>query len=164
MPETRSERAIFALGVVAIVALGFLVAHLWHNTHGVTTPAPPTSLAQPAPTTSLPRQNTTAPATTTSANTLPATTVTSAGRQVSLLLTAKSDTWVEVRAASSTGSVLFSGTLAPGTTKHFRGESFWARFGAAGNVFIRFGGKPLSLPSGTYDATFDRRGFRRAGA
>jgi RodZ C-terminal domain len=83
---------------------------------------------------------------------------------VSLLVTAKTDTWLEIRSGSSTGPVLYSGTLAAASTKTFRARTLWARFGAAGNLSTRLEGKPIRLPSGTYDATFDNHGFRPAGA
>lgn len=170
MPETRVERALFVLGVLGIAALGFLVAHLWHHTHGAAAPgtAPLPTLSQARTTgTRRPAQNatstTTSASTTGAQTTTPATTATTAASgTVFLLLKAKTDTWLEVRAGSSTGSVLYSGTLASGTTKIFRARSLWARFGAAGNLSARFNKQVLHLPSGTYDATFDGRGFRRA--
>lgn len=164
------------LGVLAIAALGFLVAHLWHHNHGVTA-ASSTSLSLPALTTSARRpakssptttvaRTTTRLRTTTQADTRAATTTAAspAAGQVSLLLTAKSDTWLEIRTLNSTGSLLYSGTLGAGSTKQFHAKSFWARFGAAGNVLARLGGRAVSLPSGTYDAIFDNHGFRRVGA
>lgn len=174
MPETRIERAVFVLGVVAIAALGLLVARLWHHTHSVAA-ASTTSLSPPAPTTSEARQAQTSPATTetrsterarttTPASTRPLTSTTATAGQVALLLTAKTNTWLEIRDSTSTGSLLYSGTLAAGSTKQFHGRSFWARFGAAGNVFVRLGGKVIRMPSGTYDATFGSHGFRRTGA
>lgn len=174
MPETRIEKALFALGVLAIAALGFLVARLWHHTHSVAT-ASTTSLSPPAPTTSETRQAKTTPATTetrptkrarttTPANTGPLTSTTSTVGPLALLLTAKTDTWLEIRDSTSTGPLLYNGTLAAGSTKHFHGRTFWARFGAAGNVLVRLGGKVIRMPSGTYDATFDGHGFRRLGA
>jgi len=45
VPETRVERGVFVLGVLAIAALGFLVAHLWHHTHGVAAAPGTTSLS-----------------------------------------------------------------------------------------------------------------------
>ena len=83
---------------------------------------------------------------------------------MTLLLKAKSDTWLEIRTTSATGPVLYSGTLVAGATKHFHARSFWARFGAAGNVFARLEGRVIRLPSGTYSATFDAHGFRPTGA
>ena len=39
---------------------------------------------------------------------------------VDLALTASRATWIEVRAGSATGAVLYTGTLLSGTTKSFR--------------------------------------------
>lgn len=167
MPETRLERGVFILGVLAIAALGFLVVHLWHNSHrAVQAPATTTLSTSPAtrPAVSTARTATTSPTTHARATTSVVTgrTATSpAARVVSLALTARVDTWLEVRSASANGSVLYSGTLAAPSTKTFHARTLWVRFGAAGNLSALLDGKPVHLPSGTYDATFDGgRGFR----
>jgi cytoskeletal protein RodZ len=166
VPETRLERGVFILGVLAIAALGFLVVHLWHSPRGAA-PSPGTAtlrtLTRTSPTTS-PTQST-APATTASSTTLARTTTSAvtapATGAVSLVIRARVDTWIEVRSASSTGRVLYSGTLAAASSKTFHARSLWARFGSAGNLAARLDGKPVPLPSGTYDATFDAgHGFR----
>jgi hypothetical protein len=175
VPETRAEKSLFVLGILAIAALGFLIVHLWHHTHDVPAVSPSTPLSTPTRSPSGTR-----PATSTAATT--PTNSTSAARKsppakkhpvartnppaaggVSLLLTARIDTWLEVRSGSSTGPVLYSGTLAAGSSKSFRVKAIWARFGAAGNLSARLNRKALRLPSGTYDATFGARGFRRLG-
>ncbi len=161
MPETRIERVLFALGLAAIAALGFLVAHFWHNSHADTSPPAPTSVSTHPLTTSRTRPAATTATTRTvvtrETNTAPA------GGAVSLLLTAKADTWLEVRSGSANGPVLYDGTLAAGSSKRFRAALLWARFGAAGNLSARVGGKPLQLPAGTYSATVDRHGLRQVG-
>lgn len=163
------------VGILAIAALGFLVAHLWHHTHGVVASPGTTALSAPPRTTTgarapaastaatTPTRATTVTHTQKTTATRAMTTTTRAVGHVSLLLTARADTWLEVRSGSSTGSVLYSGTLAAGSTKSFRARSVWARFGAAGSLSARLDRKELRLPSGTYDATFDARGFRRLG-
>jgi hypothetical protein len=171
VPETRLERGVFILGVLAIAALGFLVAHLWHNKHEAAhTPGTAILLTLTRTTSATRPTRSTAPATTTTATTHTGTTTGAVtGRTetaptagaVSLALTARVDTWLEVRSASATGSVLYSGTLAAPATKTFRGKTLWVRFGSAGNLSARLEGKPVHLPSGTYDATFDGgHGFR----
>jgi RodZ C-terminal domain len=163
MPETRVERALFVLGLVAIAVLVLLIVHFRHHSHGVAGAAA----------TTRPGAATTAAATTTDSTTsvrtrttttTHATVTTPAAALVSLGLTARADTWLEVRSGSATGPILYGGTLAAGSHEHFRAASLWARFGAAGNVSARLDGKALRLPSGTYSATFDGHGFRRLGS
>lgn len=189
MPETRIEKGVFVLGVIAIAALGFLVVRLWHHTRDAAAASSTTSLVQPARTTpgtqtvtSRRATTRTGPADRTKAKrsakthssetrppkTRPATTRTSTipstAGVVSLLLTARADTWLEIRSGSSTGPVLYNGTLPAASTKAFRARLLWARFGAAANLSARLNGKSFRLPSGTYDATFDDRGLRQTGA
>jgi Domain of unknown function (DUF4115) len=61
--------------------------------------------------------------------------------------------WLEVRRGSSSGRVLYSGMLLPGTQLHFRAPRVWARLGAAGNLSIVANGRPVSV-HGTYDKVF----------
>jgi cytoskeletal protein RodZ len=174
VPETRVERAVFVLGVLAIAVLGFLVAHLWHRTHAVAPPGT-ASLSTPAQTSARTRPAAakigatavTGPTTagaTTSAATSEKTTAAPAAGAVSLVLTARVETWIEVRSGSATGAVLYTGMLPVGSSKAFRSRSLWARFGSGGNLSARLDGKSLHLPSGTYDALFDEHGFRQLGA
>jgi hypothetical protein len=167
MPETRVERALFLVGLLAIAALGFLVVHLWqHRQEAV---PPPTSVSPPR---STPRTRTTAVSSTKAATGSNAKATTAASRTtttksrhsvrvVSLRLTAKSSTWLEVRSRSSAGGVLYAGTLTTGSSRAFRARTLWVRFGAAGNLIARLDGRVLSLPPGTYDAVFAGHGFRR---
>jgi uncharacterized protein DUF4115 len=176
MPETRVERAVFVLGLVAIGALALLVVYYWHKSHVAAAPTPTTttvalSAQQPrVKTAPASRSATTAPATTTrpgtatTATTLAPTTTAAPitpGRATSLVLTASRDTWLEVRSGSSTGTLLYSGILASGASKTFRGVAIWTRFGSGGNLAARVDGRPLSLPPGTYNALFDSSGFQQ---
>lgn len=61
--------------------------------------------------------------------------------------------WIEIRRRSSTGPMLYSGTLAAGQQLHFRGARLWARFGAAGNLVITDNGRRVEL-SGTQEKVF----------
>ena len=139
MPETRLEQAVLALGLLATAVLAVVIVRSWPHTAAAKT------TAWPAATTAV----------------VEATTAAST-KGVVLALTASRATWIEVRASSSHGSLLYTGTLPSGTTKIFRHETIWARFGAATNLDAKLNGRPLSLPSGTYDALFDTTGFRRS--
>lgn len=163
------ERGVFVLGLVAIVVLGLFVVHLWrHRQTAVAVPAT-TSIARPGTT------STASPPATTTAERLraahPKRAVTAAtttspapkAKTVSLRLTAKADTWFEVRPGSATGRLLYGGTLSAGSSRGFHARALWVRFGAAGNLSARLDGKALLLPSGTYSAAFGGHGFRRLG-
>jgi RodZ C-terminal domain len=63
----------------------------------------------------------------------------------------RGDSWLEVRSGSSAGTVLFSGTLAHGSTRTFRAPQLWVRFGGASNLDARLNGHALALRFGTYD-------------
>ena len=151
MPETRLERAIFLLGLFATVVLAFVITRSWHHT-----------TAAPAPTGTTTGQTRTAPktpSTAASANGAAEATTATSTETVDLALTASRPTWIEVRAGSATGTVLYTGTLASGTTKSFRDKAIWVRFGVASNVDAHLNGQTLRLPAGTYDAVFDTGGY-----
>lgn len=63
----------------------------------------------------------------------------------------RGDCWVEVRAGSSTGELLYAGTLATGKALRFNREKLWLRLGAASNVDITVNGRPSSVPPGTVE-------------
>ena len=76
-----------------------------------------------------------------------------------LVVTAsRGDCWVEVRRDSETGAVRYAATLPLGQTVRFQGPRFWVRFGGASNVDVRFGGRPLAVPSGTVTLLLSRPG------
>ncbi len=57
------------------------------------------------------------------------------------------DCWLEVKRNSSTGVVLFSGTLQRGHKKKFTGKDIWMTLGAPGNVKLEAAGKDVKLKS-----------------
>jgi hypothetical protein len=59
--------------------------------------------------------------------------------------------WVEVRAESSSGTVLYAATLASGDTLRFRRNRLWLRLGAASNVDVVLDGRPATIPPGTVE-------------
>lgn len=168
VPKTRVERVIFALGLVALVALAAVIALSRGRSDGEGQRATrPAAAADVSARTTV----TTAPTTTVAETTPPAPTTTVAKTtpppvepppRVRLQLTAtRSDSWLEVRAGSETGKVLFSGVLQQGSAKSLVARRLWVRFGSAGNVDARLDGKPLALPTGTYAAVVTPRGLRR---
>jgi uncharacterized protein DUF4115 len=63
----------------------------------------------------------------------------------------RGDCWVEVRAGSSTGSILYAATLASGNTVRFHRDKVWLRLGAASNVDLTVNGRPSEIPPGTVE-------------
>jgi hypothetical protein len=63
----------------------------------------------------------------------------------------RGDCWVEVRVGSSSGEILYAGTLASGGTIKFHREKLWLRLGAASNVDLVVNGRPSEVPPGTVE-------------
>jgi cytoskeletal protein RodZ len=166
VPETRGEWLVFVAGLLLI---GFLVAAVVYrpeNSDPSTTPKPRrvpvhvtvhTSTERPPETTTETAPTSTEAQTTTVTTT--AKTAPAARQTIRLRVSARDDTWLSVRRDSSTGDVLFEGTLAKGDSRTFTAKQFSVRFGAAANVAATLNGKALPLPGGTYSATIDRRGL-----
>ncbi len=57
-------------------------------------------------------------------------------------------TYLEIRRGSSTGAVVFQGTLRPGDTEFLIGKRFWLAVKRPAGVRFKLAGKPLSLPAG----------------
>lgn len=154
MPETPAERVVFTLGLVAIAVLGALVALTWRHDHHSHAARASTVAATTTPPQALSVTLTRRSATTATA---PAT----GAAEIRLLLHARRDTWVSVRAGSADGDVLFTGILAAGSSRSFGGAALWARFGAAANLQASVDGRPLALPGGTYSALITSRGLQK---
>jgi cytoskeletal protein RodZ len=160
MPETRIERIIFGLGALAIAALVALI--VLEKTDPFATRQ--TEAATPRATT--PAETTTAETTTpseTTAETTAAPEPPSTASGITLRLRANADTWVEIRAGSADGEVLYSGILPQGNVKRVRSTKVWASFGAASNLTARLNGNPLQLPPGTYRALVSPGGLQPLG-
>ena len=157
MPETRAERLILVLGLLLVAGLLFLAVRERRDSPGT---AASTTTAAAAATTAAPV------ATTAAAPAAPAKRAARTGPKASsvrLSISARADAWLELRAGSGTGRVLFSGLLTAGKRTRVAAKRIWARFGAAGNLAVVLDGHPLAMPFGTYEGVFDRRGFRRSG-
>jgi hypothetical protein len=63
----------------------------------------------------------------------------------------RGDCWVEVRAGSASGNVLYAGTLEGGSTLRFNRPRLWLRLGAASNVDVVVNGRAAEVPSGTVE-------------
>lgn len=77
------------------------------------------------------------------------------------VVASRGDSWLQVRAESPKGRVLYDGTLARGDDLTFGLRPLWIRFGAASNVDLRVAGRTARLPLfGTFDAYVSRKGAR----
>lgn len=68
-----------------------------------------------------------------------------------VLTATRGDCWVEVRAGSSTGEALYTGTLTAGDSLRFKRPKLWLRLGAASNVDLVVNGRPSRVPPGTVE-------------
>jgi hypothetical protein len=123
---------------------------------------PPTRTVTAATTTGATTTPTTTAVTTTVSSTAAATTTAAPPVKIDLTLrAARGDSWVEVRAGSSTAAVLYTGTLAYGASRTFSGPApLWVRFGVAGNVDAVVNGRSSTMPAGTYSVLFDSTGYQ----
>ena len=165
MPETRAERVLFALGIAVIGLLMAVIVLGGHSTEGAVPATPTTAPSRTVALTSTSVETTrssTSPATTAGTTTTATTTTTAPpepGTGARLEVTATADTWVSIRRDTTSGDVLFEGTLASGDSRSFTATRFVVRFGAAANVRARLNGKPLKLPGGTYSTTITQAGL-----
>jgi hypothetical protein len=157
MPETRIERLIFGVGALAIAALVALIVLEKTDRFATRQTHAATPLAT-TPVTTATAETTTAPETMAESTTAPEPQSSATG--ITLRLRAIADAWVEIRAGEADGDVLYSGILAQGNTKRFRGKQVWASFGAASNLTARLNGDPLQLPPGTYSALINTSGLQ----
>jgi Domain of unknown function (DUF4115) len=160
--RARTRRfAVVGLGVAgALVALGFAVRGSFmraappRGTNSASTPVVPAKSkpklgqikGRPLPTTTTRRTRPKA---------------TPARRFVLTLTNTGASTWVEVRSASATGPLLYAGVFPAGARKSLHtAKPLWVRFAAAGNLAIALNGRPVRVPTGTYDGLFTSRGFK----
>ena len=81
----------------------------------------------------------------------PTTTSTRAPKGTARLVVRESDgsSWMEVRARTSSGKLLYSGTLEDGQRKSFEGKSLQLALAKPQNVVVRLNGNRVELPQGT---------------
>lgn len=157
MPEARIEWIIFGVGAFAIAALvALIVLEKTDRLATSQTKAATRQATTPAATTMA--ETTAASETIAETTAAPEPPITASG--ITLRLRANADTWVEIRAGSANGDVLYSGILPQGNAKRFRRTQVWASFGAASNLTARLNGKPLQLPPGTYSALVSTSGLQ----
>src|SRR4051812_26473837 len=159
MPETRVERIVFVLGfgVIAAIAVLIVFARSGDSATSPTTSNTTIRPAQPAyaaaATTS---KESGARSTQNGTETRPVT----RASEVRLRLTAaRAESWVEIRAGSAQGDVLFVGIMGEGAARSFRAPRLYVRLGNASGLDARLNDAPLQLPPGTYSALITPRGL-----
>jgi hypothetical protein len=163
MPATLLERMVAVLMLGASVTLLVLVVREVRE-DGQTPAAAQESDAAPTQTTSLPASpapGSTEPDTAASEDSEGATrtNTTAKPETTQLLLTATAETWLDARAGSAQGRVLYVGVLFPGQFLDLRAQRIWVRFGSASNLAAELNGEPLALRPGTYTALISPSGL-----
>jgi hypothetical protein len=89
----------------------------------------------------------------------PSTTATAkaAGRVTLVVRAAQGSSWMEVRVGSSTGKLLYSGTLEQGQSKRFEARRLQIALAEPQNVVVRRNGSRIDLPAGTTFVVTSRR-------
>lgn len=73
---------------------------------------------------------------------------------------ARGDCWLEIRADSPSGKLLFFGTLTRGKSIPFRRTRLWLAFGAGSNLDVIVNGRRVdNFPNGTATATLTTQGL-----
>lgn len=163
-PLWRSRRGIqFALllagaAIPLVVALVYVLGEVsWGSGESRsrgTTPPPPASPTEAVPRRAAEAQKRPAPP---KRKPAPA-----AQAPVRLVLTAAlGDSWVEARAESPTGPLLYQGMLAGGQTVRLSSRRMWVRLGAASNLAFTLNGKPADADlHGTVDVLVTPQGIQ----
>jgi hypothetical protein len=138
-------RLVVALGLVAIIAVTALVLSVWLlvRTDGEQTTGVLGTVT--ARVTASPETAERAPA----AGKPSATRLASAPAKLHLTA-ARGDCWLEVRASSATGKLLFTGNLEQGRSIRLTKRRLWVAFGAGANLDVTLNGRRVeSFPTGT---------------
>jgi Domain of unknown function (DUF4115) len=149
---TRGRLILVGVVVVALVAvsgLGYALAH-----HGASAPPPRATPATTAPAAQRSSPTTTvapappAPVVVAGAQSSGSAAYTVSSGPVQLALAASSRCWVELRAVSAIGPVVFEGILGPGASRAFENAvGLWIRLGYPPGVVLAVDGRPLGLPA-----------------
>ena len=180
MPFSRVERIAFGvgLGMIALLAVALIPAWLsYANSRHMTEPAATPVVAHRAKTVSHPAATANRPPPSSDAKTplLPPRAVGQTGtgaaaapptasRSNVTLAASRGDCWMEVRAGSSSGRLVYVGTLAKGKTLRAAASQLWMRLGRPQNVDLRVNGRSAPIPAGTFDVLVTPRRVRAAPA
>jgi hypothetical protein len=183
MPFSRVERIAFGVGLGTIALLAVALIPAWlsyansrHSVEPAATPvvsrrsAPahrPAATAYRPPASSYsktPLLPPTVAGQTAPRGTEPAPRPTAAKRPNVTLAASRGDCWLEVRAGSSTGRLVYVGTLTKGKSLSAAVPKLWVRFGRPENVDLKVNGKAERIPTGTFDVLVTPQQVRAASA
>jgi hypothetical protein len=140
MPQTRLERIIAIIGVLAIIGLVAVILPMWLR-YRHSEPAASRSPGPPA-----------RPVATAARSTARTATATPSLRREYALRATGGDCWLEVHSQSSQGKLLYQGLLTNGKSISVAGRRLWIRVGAGEHLDVRLDGKTLDgVPAGTAD-------------
>jgi len=128
--------AAVVLALIAAAAIAFLALRGSSSGAPAAPPAGNTGTTPPA------GQTTTPPTSATGVTTAPPP----AGPAPLVLGASGGDVWLDVRAGSATGKVLFQSTLAQGRRLRFARRRLWVRVGAPWNLTLAAAGRRLAMP------------------
>lgn len=158
-PRPRPVESNFVVVTLAgIVAVTVLVVVAWRFSSGESSPND-SILPNAAATTPASGETPEAPVTSVETTPTEAGTAQSLARFV--LTAARGDCWVQVRAGSASGRLLFEGTLEQGQAKRFTRKKLWLEVGAASNLNVRLNGRRVqNFPQGPAIVVVTAKGVR----
>ena len=157
-PRPRPVESNFVVVTLAgIVAVTVLVVVAWRFSSG-----------ESSPNSVLPNAGATAPASgettedpVTTVETTPADSGTAQSSARLVLTAARGDCWVQLRAGSASGRLLFEGTVEQGQAKRFTRKKLWLEVGAASNLNVRLNGRRVqNFPQGPAIVVVTAKGVR----
>ena len=162
MPQTKLERLLAFVGMLAIAALIAMIVPAWLQYRDAIAASRGLS-TRPEAAATLTTSNVTATTgvTTTGANGAPLATSPRPGWPMRLGITAaRGDCWLEVHSLSATGKLLYVGVLNEGKTVAVSGRKLWIRFGAGENVDLTLDGKIEQVPAGAANVLVTTNGVQ----
>jgi hypothetical protein len=141
---------IVVVALVAVSGLGYMLAH--HRGGGPDRATPPTTApagaGRSSPTTVAPAAPPPGPVVVAGAQSSSSAAYTVSSGPVQLALAVSSRCWVELRAISSIGPVVFEGILGPGASRAFENAvGLWIRLGYPPGVVLAVDGRQVGLPA-----------------
>lgn len=160
--RTRASESNFvAVALAGIVAVTILIVVAWQ--FGSSSPSQNAESLTPAapPLAALTETESAADAVTTTEAEAPAPQPAKPKAARLVLRAARGDCWMQVRAGSATGELLFEGTLEQGQTQPFTRKRIWIQLGAGEMLDVRLNGKKVDgFPAGASIVLVTAKGAR----